>query len=219
MTSPLTPTTAIGTRWFDNDAAIRAIDIVGSLALLVLVAPLMLAVAIIIRSQSSGPILFRQRRIGLRGRSFLCLKFRTMLPDAQDRLRVLLATDPVALAEWQRDHKLRNDPRITRFGSFLRKSSIDELPQLFNVLRGEMSLVGPRPVTAEETARYRSRYWTYCTVRPGITGLWQISGRNDVSYRRRIAMDAVYARQLSLRLYLKVLFNTAPALLASRGAY
>ena len=194
---------------------IRAADIVISLALLVAMAPLMLAVALIIRVQGSGPVLFKQRRIGLSGRSFLCFKFRTMLLDAERRLQTLLANDPEARAEWSRDHKLRNDPRITAFGAFLRKSSIDELPQLINVLRGEMSMVGPRPVTAEETARYGPRYWTYCTVRPGITGLWQIS----VSYRRRIAMDAYYARQLSLRLYLQVLFNTPSALLASRGAY
>lgn len=203
----------------DGARLVRTLDVVISLCALVFALPLFLVIALAIKARGRGPILFRQRRLGLHGRSFYCLKFRTMEVDAAERLQALFANDPAARAEWARDHKLRNDPRITPIGGFLRKSSFDELPQLLNVLQGHMSLVGPRPITADEARRYGSRYWTYCTIRPGITGLWQISGRNDTSYRRRVAMDAVYARRFSVKLYLKVLVGTPPAMLTSRGAY
>ena len=150
---------------------------------------------------------------------FKCLKFRSMLVDADRRLQELLAQDPVARAEWERDHKLRDDPRITALGSFLRRSSVDEIPQLFNVLRGEMSLVGPRPIVAAEVPRYRRYINHYCSVTPGITGLWQVSGRNDVSYRRRVALDVTYARSKSLLFDLKILAATVPAVLLRKGSY
>ena len=133
-----------------------------------------------------------------------------------DRLE---ASDPIARLEWEKDHKLRNDPRITRLGSFLRKSSLDELPQLFNVLRGEMSLVGPRPIVDAEVVRYGRYFADYCSVRPGITGLWQISGRNDVSYRRRVALDVAFARARSRSLYVRILAGTVPSVLVRRGSY
>ncbi|HEY2660344.1 MAG TPA: sugar transferase [Caulobacteraceae bacterium] len=196
----------------------RAIEIPLCLALLTFFAPLMLVVALVIKLSDGGPILFAHRRLGRGGHSFGCLKFRSMVPDAEPRLQALLASDPKARTEWERDHKLTNDPRITPIGEFLRRSSLDELPQLFNVLRGEMSLVGPRPIVEAEVTRYRRYYAFYCQVRPGVTGLWQVSGRNDVSYRRRVALDVVYARSRCVGLYFKILLATAPAVLGRRGA-
>ena len=188
------------------------------LALLFLL-PLMLAVALAIWVQDRGPVLFAHRRVGLGGRSFYCLKFRSMALDAEARLQSLLANDPVAAAEWAADHKLRNDPRVTPLGAFLRKTSLDELPQLFNVLKGEMSLVGPRPIVDAEIVRYGRRFNDYCKVKPGITGLWQVSGRNDVSYRTRVAMDAVYAKHKCGRLDVWILAATIPVVLARKGSY
>ena len=141
-----------------------------------------------------------------------------MRTDADERLHHLLASDPQARIEWARDHKLRQDPRITPLGVFLRRSSLDELPQFLNVLRGEMSLVGPRPIVEAEIPRYGRYFVHYCANKPGITGLWQISGRNDVGYRRRVAMDVIYARRRSIGLYLWILLATAPAVLLRRGA-
>jgi lipopolysaccharide/colanic/teichoic acid biosynthesis glycosyltransferase len=164
-------------------------------------------------------VVFAHRRLGKDGRHFRCLKFRSMAVDAEARLTQVLANDPEARAEWERDHKLRNDPRITRLGGFLRKSSLDELPQLFNVLKGEMSLVGPRPIVDAEVGKYGRRFRHYCAVKPGITGLWQVSGRNDTSYNARVAMDCVYAKRRNARMDLKVLFATIPAVLLTRGSY
>ncbi|MEJ8630088.1 sugar transferase [Sphingomonas sp. I4] len=149
----------------------------------------------------------------------MCYKFRSMALDADARLARLLASDPAARAEWHRDHKLRRDPRVTTIGRFIRKTSLDELPQLFNILRGEMSLVGPRPIVAAEVRRYGKHFADYCSVRPGITGIWQISGRNDTSYRRRVAMDSLMARRMSPRLYARVLIGTARSVLTGHGAY
>ncbi len=201
-----------------EDNLARAIEILLCLAILIFFAPLMIVLALAVKLSDGGPVLFAHRRLGLGGESFNCLKFRSMVVDAEDRLQVLLASDPVARAEWESDHKLTRDPRVTVIGDFLRRSSLDELPQLFNVLRGEMSLVGPRPIVQAEVARYRRYYAVYCQVRPGITGLWQVSGRNDVSYRRRVALDVIYARSRCTRLYFKILLATAPAVLGRRGA-
>ncbi len=187
--------------------------------LLIFLAPLMLLVAATIKLQDGGPILFGHTRIGKGGRTFKCWKFRSMVVDAEVRLKALLDRDLEARIEWDRDHKLREDPRVTAFGDFLRRSSIDELPQLFNVLAGEMSLVGPRPIVASEQARYRHYFRLYCQMRPGITGLWQVSGRSDTSYRRRVALDVAYARARTLKLYFQILFATAPAVLARKGAH
>jgi lipopolysaccharide/colanic/teichoic acid biosynthesis glycosyltransferase len=193
----------------------------GALALLLLIVlvPLLLFVALAIAVEDGGPVVFAHRRLGRYGRSFDCLKFRTMAKDAEERLTRLLEVDPAAREEWERDRKLRKDPRITPLGSILRRSSLDELPQLINVLRGEMSLVGPRPIVQAEVARYGSRIRHYYSVKPGITGLWQVSGRSDVSYRTRVAMDCLYARNRSLLLDGWLLVLTVPAVLFRRGCY
>ena len=202
-----------------DDVAIRICDFVLALCAIVFLAPLMGFTAFIVWAQDRGSPVFGHTRLGRGGKSFKCLKFRSMVVDSQARLDALLASDPAARAEWDRDHKLRNDPRITRFGAFIRKSSIDELPQLFNVLRGEMSLVGPRPIVAGEAERYGKYIAAYYAVTPGITGLWQVSGRNNTTYRRRVTLDVAYARSRSLKLYLKLLIATIPAVLISRGAF
>ncbi|MDB5416773.1 MAG: rfbP [Phenylobacterium sp.] len=186
---------------------------------LVFLAPVMLGVALAIFAQDGGPVVFAHRRIGRDGRYFYCLKFRSMAADAERRLADLLAHDPLARAEWDKDHKLRDDPRVTKLGAFLRKSSLDELPQLFNVLRGEMSLVGPRPIVDAEVPKYGRRFKSYCAVKPGITGLWQVSGRNDVSYRARVAMDCIYARQRNVVMDGLIIAATVPAVLMRRGSY
>ncbi|MEH6676979.1 sugar transferase [Phenylobacterium sp.] len=197
----------------------RLLDIVIALAVLLFIAPLMLVIAGLIKLQDGGPALFRQSRIGQGGEAFKCLKFRTMVTDAEVRLNALLARDPEARREWELDHKLRKDPRITALGAFLRKSSLDELPQLFNVLKGEMSLVGPRPIVTAEIPRYGRWFAHYCAVRPGVTGLWQVNGRNDVSYRRRVALDVLYARTVGVRRYVQIMAATVPAVLLRSGSY
>lgn len=196
----------------------RMFDVVGAGILLVALAPTMLAIAFLVR-MDGGPALFRHSRLGARGRSFGCLKFRTMHIDAEVRLRDLLEHDPLARAEWERDFKLRNDPRVTRLGRFLRRTSLDELPQLLNVLRGEMSLVGPRPIVRAEVARYGSAMHEYIRCRPGITGLWQVSGRNDVDYQTRVELDCRYARTWQLWRDLSILMRTVGVVLRRSGAY
>jgi lipopolysaccharide/colanic/teichoic acid biosynthesis glycosyltransferase len=192
-----------------------------ALALLALIffAPLMLAVALAIHLQDGGPVFFAHRRIGRGGRAFLCLKFRSMAVDAERRLALLLDSDHGARAEWEKDHKLRHDPRVTPLGRFLRKTSLDELPQFINVLRGEMNIVGPRPIVEGEAIRYGRQLRHYCAVKPGITGLWQVSGRNDVSYRTRVALDYVYATRRTVGLDAYIIMATVPAVLGRRGSY
>jgi len=197
----------------------RSLDILVAASALVFLAPVFVFVMLLIKFGDFGPIFFGHRRIGKGGRHFKCLKFRTMVPDAEERLRILLEQDPVAQAEWEADHKLRNDPRISPLGAFLRKTSLDELPQLVNVLRGEMSIVGPRPIVDGEVCRYGHYFENYCGIRPGITGLWQVSGRNDVSYRRRVALDVYYSGNKSVLLDLKIMLMTIPAVLHRRGSY
>ena len=196
----------------------RIIDVIISLGLLLFTAPLLLLVAVMIRLQDGGPVLFEHARVGRRGRTFGCLKFRSMAVDAEARLSALFAESPQIRREWEIDHKLQDDPRVTRIGRFLRKSSLDELPQLWNILRGDMSLVGPRPITPAETFRYGRYLNHYCRVRPGLTGLWQVSGRNDVPYGRRVAMDVYYARSRSLGGDLMILLRTVPAVLLAKGS-
>ena len=195
----------------------RLFDVVASVALLAVLSPVMLTVAALAR-RDGGSVLFGHRRIGAGGESFRCWKFRTMVPNAQDALHRLLASDPAARAEWERDFKLQNDPRVTRLGRFLRTTSLDELPQLFNVLFGSMSLVGPRPIVNDEISRYGAAFHDYARCRPGITGLWQVSGRNEVDYRRRVMMDQEYSRNWSLSNDLKLLLRTPMAVLRRRGA-
>jgi exopolysaccharide production protein ExoY len=202
-----------------DEGLTNAMNVTVALLALVFLAPVMLAVALVIYLQDGGPVVFAHRRIGREGRHFRCLKFRSMAVDAEARLQEVLARDPLARVEWEQDHKLRNDPRVTRLGAFLRRTSLDELPQLFNVLRGEMSLVGPRPIVDAEIVKYGRHFQQYCAVRPGITGLWQVNGRNDTSYRSRVAMDCLYARRRSLVLDAYIIAATVPAVLARRGSY
>jgi exopolysaccharide production protein ExoY len=197
----------------------RLIDIILAVSGIVLLAPLLIICFIATVATSRGPALFRHRRVGFKGKYFDCLKFRTMVQDAPERLRQLLESDPVAAAEWATDRKLRHDPRVTAIGAMLRKSSLDELPQLFNVLKGDMSIVGPRPVTDEELIRYSSAINAYLACRPGITGLWQVSGRSTTTYDKRIACDTFYARNWSMSLDAKILIVTIPAVLISDCAY
>lgn len=206
------------TRSFDRIMT-RTMNIVLALLVLVLLAPLMLFIAVLVFICNPGPVFFGHTRIGKGGGTFRCWKFRSMVVDADRRLEELLASDPEAQAEWASTHKLKNDPRINPVGRFLRKSSIDELPQLFNVLAGEMSLVGPRPIVKSEVHHYGRYFRNYCAVTPGITGLWQINGRNDVSYRRRVACDVTYARTRSWWFDLRLIAATVPALLLARGSY
>ena len=202
-----------------EEVASEAMHFTLALVALIFVAPLMLLVALAIFSHDRGPIVFAHRRIGRGGQSFPCLKFRSMAVDAEARLAEVLACDPDARAEWEKDHKLRNDPRVTKLGAFLRRTSLDELPQLFNVLAGDMSLVGPRPIVDAEIQKYGRRFRQYCAVKPGITGLWQVSGRNDTSYRARVALDCIYAKRRTVALDLAIMFNTVPAVLLRRGSY
>ncbi len=196
----------------------RLLDVIGSLLLGLVFAPLMLVIVLLMR-KGDGSVIYRHRRVGRGGQMFSCLKFRTMVPNADEVLRDLLKKDPELQAEWTRDHKLRNDPRVTPVGRFLRRTSLDELPQLLNVLRGEMSLVGPRPVIREELLRYGRAVGTYLAAKPGITGLWQVTGRNNTDYRRRVVLDTYYVRNQNLLLDLYILLKTTGVVLGGNGAY
>ena len=197
----------------------RALDIFGAGVGLVLLAPFFLIVALMVRADG-GPAFFAHQRVGRGGKLFGCLKFRSMVVDSQARLEALMANDPTARAEWEATRKLKNDPRITRIGGFLRSTSLDELPQLINVLRGEMSLVGPRPVQEAEIDRYYGASAAhYMAVRPGITGLWQVSGRSETSYESRVALDVTYVSRPSLLADLSILLRTPVAVLSRRGAH
>lgn len=197
----------------------RTLDLALAFIALIVFAPVMLAVALAIAFERKGPVLFAHTRVGLAGRDFEVFKFRSMRVDGDAILAVHLASNPLAAREWELDHKLRDDPRVTALGRFLRKSSLDELPQLLNVLRGDMGIVGPRPIVKAEIERYGRCFKAYCSVRPGITGIWQVSGRNDVSYRRRVLMDALYARRKCMALDIKIILATVPAVLARKGSY
>jgi lipopolysaccharide/colanic/teichoic acid biosynthesis glycosyltransferase len=186
--------------------------------LILLLWPLMVWVAWRIWRHDGAPVLFAHYRVGRHGRLFRCLKFRTMYRGSQQILSDLLARDLVARAQWARDQKLADDPRIMPVGRFLRQTSLDELPQLINVLRGEMSLVGPRPITVGELARYGRVRWHYLSVTPGMTGLWQVSGRNGTSYAERIALDRRYVEQRSLVMDLSILLRTVKVVLRRDGA-
>ena len=196
----------------------RAMDVLGAGAMLLVLAPVFVILSLIVRADG-GPAFFAHRRVGRFGEGFGCLKFRSMVIDSQARLEALLASDPAARAEWDATRKLRNDPRVTRIGRFLRATSLDELPQIMNVLRGEMSLVGPRPVIQPELDRfYGAAAMHYMSVRPGITGLWQVSGRSDTSYAQRVALDVAYVSSPSVWTDVKILLRTPVAVLSRRGA-
>ena len=199
----------------------RSGDIVFSLAVLTLGSPVLLLLGLLVKVTSRGPVFYVQQRVGRGYRSFGCIKFRTMRRDADKVLSAVLAQSPDLEEEFRNDFKLRNDPRITRLGKFLRRSSLDELPQFLNVLRGEMSVVGPRPIVRNELPRYGDRMDEVLAVRPGLTGLWQVSGRNNLSYEKRVKLDLSYARHRSLRMDLKIIARTFLVILdpRDRGAY
>jgi exopolysaccharide production protein ExoY len=197
----------------------RIIDFSGALVVLLLASPLLVIVGCVLILRDGRPILFRHKRIGRGGQIFYCLKFRTMVQNSNQVLLDHLATNPAAMKEWVATRKLKEDPRVTKVGAFLRKSSLDEVPQFINVLKGEMSLVGPRPIVRDEVVYYGDRIADYERVKPGLTGPWQIGGRSDLSYKRRVDMDCEYASGLSLRKDLWILLRTIPAVLKSNGSY
>lgn len=198
----------------------KCFDMVISMLLLPLLFFPMIVLIAVIHLDSKGPAIFFQERIGKNGRKFRCYKFRTMYADAEERLKVLLENDPARKSEWTTFWKLKDDPRITRIGKFLRKTSLDELPQIVNVLRGEMSFVGPRPVTGDEINEYYKKAADICySVLPGLTGLWQVSGRNNTSYDYRIALDLWYVKNWQLWLDIVILFKTVRIVLRREGAY
>lgn len=201
-----------------NSVVKRAFDIVVATAALIFFAPALLTIAALIKLTDRGPILYRHTRVGRRGERFDCLKFRTMKVDSAERLAHILMTDPQAAAEWEESQKLRNDPRVTWFGNFLRKSSLDEIPQAINVLRGEMSIVGPRPITRAELNRYGKDRRYYLLVRPGITGLWQVSGRSSTGYDKRIKLDREYLEEWSWLGEIWIILMTLPAVLKTNDA-
>ena len=194
-------------------------DFVGTLIGTILISPILAIIAVWISLDSPGPIIFTHTRIGKDGKPFGCYKFRTMCIDAQERLEKLLASDPIVRQEWEQDFKLKNDPRITKVGKFLRRTSLDELPQIFNVLKGEMSLVGPRPVIADELPRYGEYLDDYLMVRPGITGMWQVNGRSDTTYDERVRMDSWYVRNWSFWIDIMLLWRTVKSVFMCKGAY
>lgn len=197
----------------------RIFDFAAASILLALASPLFLMVMIILYLTEPGPVFFRHTRVGLDGRRFQCLKFRTMAVNASEILKELLEKDPEARREWESTQKLINDPRITPLGKFLRQSSLDELPQLINVIRGEMSLVGPRPVVPSELSRYGDKVSLYLGARPGITGIWQVSGRSDCEYEKRVEMDAKYVRHWRFSTDIWILLRTVGAVITQRGSY
>lgn len=198
-------------------AAKRVFDLLAAASLLVVISPVMLAIALLVR-RDGGPMFFRHERVGVGGTSFGCLKFRSMKANGDRILAEHLAHHPEAVVEWEASQKLRCDPRVTDIGRILRKTSLDELPQLFNVLRGEMSLVGPRPIVRAELRFYGEHGASYMQVKPGVTGLWQVSGRSDTSYERRVNLDVWYVRNWTFWHDLAILMKTVPVVLLRRGA-
>ena len=196
----------------------RTMDMVGSLAIITLLSPVLLYLYFSVK-KDGGNAIYGHPRIGRNGKTFNCLKFRSMVVNSKEVLDELLRTDPEARAEWEKDFKLKNDPRITKIGAFIRKTSLDELPQLFNVLKGEMSLVGPRPIVADELERYQDDVEYYLMAKPGMTGLWQVSGRNDVDYNTRVYFDSWYVKNWSLWNDIAILFKTVNVVLKRDGAY
>lgn len=197
----------------------RSFDVTAALAAILFFSPLLVMLALLVKFSDGGRVLYAHPRIGRNGNTFRCLKFRTMVENGSEVLAAHLAGNPAALIEWNATRKLRDDPRVTRVGAVLRKLSLDELPQIFNVLRGEMSFVGPRPVVHDELEMYGTAVDCYLRARPGLTGLWQVSGRNDVSYDRRVDFDRHYVENWSFAFDLLIIVKTVPAVLRTRGSY
>lgn len=199
--------------------AIRAFDVVSATLLLIAMLPFLVLLAIALQIDSPGRLFFVQKRVGLRGEMFPCLKFRTMCENADEVLAVHMSQCSASRAEWARDFKLRNDPRVTRLGLLVRRYSFDEFPQLLNIIWGHMSVVGPRPIVRAEAERYGRFFSTYHSVKPGLTGLWQVSGRNDVSYHERVMLDVRYVQRKSLATDLSIVLRTIPAVMGAKGSY
>lgn len=197
----------------------RVFDIIFACLVLVVFSPLFLVLSILIKISSEGPVLYRQERIGKHGKYFLMYKFRTMVHNADDHLHGLLSTNEELRSEYEKLHKLKVDPRVTSVGRFLRETSLDELSQFFNVLFGEMSVVGPRPIVDLETQKYGEHLDEFLSVRPGITGLWQIWGRNDTTYEERVFLDISYIRNRSFHLNLYIMISTIFTMISRKGAY
>lgn len=197
----------------------RSVDVALVVLLSIVLLPVLLVIAAAVWLSSPGPVLFSHRRIRRHGEFFTMWKFRTMCINTGEVLERYLAAHPEARAEWRATHKLKCDPRVTRVGHILRKTSLDELPQLWNVLNGTMSLVGPRPIVAAEVEKYGEQFWDYCAVKPGITGLWQVSGRSELSYPQRVELDRQYAQNWSLSGDAKILARTWSSVVNRDGAY
>ena len=198
----------------------RIFDIGFSIFAIIITLPITIPIAIIIKLTDGGNIIYGHERIGNDGKKFKVLKFRSMYMDADKKLKEILVNDPKAKEEWEKTFKLKNDPRVTPIGKFLRKSSLDELPQFINVLKGDMSVVGPRPVVEEElTKYYKEKAELYKSVKPGVTGYWQVEGRSDTDYDERIRMDEYYIKNQSFLLDLKIILKTIKVMLTGKGAY
>lgn len=213
---------------FDNGTPIeirhkpikRIFDLIFSFIILLIGLPVFLFIAIAVKFSSRGPVFYSHERIGRGGKPFPCYKFRTMFSDADNRLQELLNSDSNLQKEWEESHKLKNDPRVTPLGAFLRKSSLDELPQFWNVIRGDLSVVGPRPVVHQEVKKhFGEKAPVILSIRPGLTGIWQVSGRSNTAYSLRIELDEKYVDTQSLLLDIKLIAKTIPAMISSRGAY
>ena len=197
----------------------RIFDLVVTTIGTICISPILLLLAILVKLDSPGPVFFAHKRIGKDGKEFPCLKFRSMCVDADAKLKEYLAANPEAKKEWDAEFKLKDDPRVTRMGRILRRTSLDELPQLFNVLRGEMSLVGPRPIVTAEIPKYGDYIHDFYMVHPGITGMWQVNGRSDTTYEERVQMDSWYVRNWSVWLDIMLLWKTVGVVLSHKGAY
>lgn len=196
-------------------------DFLFALFFIIIGFPIFIVIAILIKLSSRGPIFFMQRRIGKNNKSFQCIKFRTMHPEADDILKKLLENNEYLKKEFSENHKLKNDPRITKIGVFLRKTSLDEIPQFLNVLRMEMSIVGPRPIVAAEVVKYGNSISKVLSISPGITGLWQVSGRNNLTYKKRVFLDCLYVENINFLIDLRIIIRTFGVILfpGDRGAY
>ncbi len=186
----------------------RILDLIIATTALVMAAPVMIVVALLIKMTAGGPAVFSHSRVGFGGKPFSCYKFRSMVANSEDVLKSYLEANPNIRMEWEKTHKIRNDPRVTFLGRMLRKSSLDELPQLYNIIRGDMSCVGPRPIVKEELLRYGDHVGEYLRTRPGLTGLWQVSGRSSMDYANRVALDSQYVRNWSVWFDIAILFRT-----------
>ena len=212
------------TRYFKKDSykIIKTIfDLFFGLIFLVVGSPIFISIALLVKLSSRGPIFFLQKRVGKNKKTFNCIKFRTMHPEAEDILENLIVNNKALRKEFEETHKLKNDPRITNIGKFLRKTSLDEIPQILNVIKMEMSIVGPRPIVKKEILKYGKSYKKVISIKPGITGLWQVSGRNNLSYKRRVILDCLYVDNMSPIIDLRIIIRTFGVIFFpnDRGAY